>query len=135
MQPVNLFSTSINISCGQETFCLLPSIFHWAGRLSVKFCQLSLPPGQLHQHPLNFCAARRPSFNLHQLLMRSAYLPSISVNIPCSCEMCQIPTTFCVTVTPSVNFCQLAVWPGDLPLTFCSSVEPSVHFCQLSVQS
>ena len=110
-------STSVNFLCRWETFRLLLSTVH--------------APGTFRQLPLTFHVARRTS----------GY-------IPCGWEtFCQLASTFCVAVIPSVHFRQLYVPPGDLASTsvlFCAfrrpsvnfrvAMRPSVYFRQLSVQ-
>ena len=86
--PREFHSTSINISCTQETFHQLPSTFRAARRPLSTFS--------------NFCTAERPSNNIRQ--------------IACGREtICQLPLTFRVAGRPSVKFCQHFVQPRDLP--------------------
>ena len=138
--------------CSQEKFHQLPSIFHAARKLFINLCQPTVQPDDL---PSTFCVAgltirklsvRSKTFH-HLLTSRAARWPSISF-------LCgwvtfrELPLTLDAAGTPSINFRQLNVWPGDLPSTsvnfqcvwstfrqcpssLCVARRPSVKFCQL----
>ena len=115
-----------------------------AGRTSINFHQLCVPSGDLplvnflcgrenfRQLLATFCAARRPSVNIHQLLcaarrhfvsfrqhyVRLGDLPSTSFNFPCRWETFRhLPSTICGPWRTFVNFRQLSLPPCDLSST------------------
>ena len=113
--PQDLPSTSVNITCGLESFRQILSAFRAACRTSVNFCLLSV---WLVILPSTFCADWTPSVNFCLLS---------------------------VAGRPSVNFCQLwtvnissssvkLLWPGILPSTFFAAGRPFVPFRQLCVR-
>ena len=164
VRPEDLPSTSVNFSCGCETFRELPSAFDVARRLfvilrqfsecpldfpstSVNFRQLLCGPETFRQLPSTVRTARRQSIKLRQFSKQPVDIPStfytagrFSVNSPCRWEnfcqismkpgdLCQLPSTFRATVGPSVNFCQLPMWSGDLPSTSlnCPCGQETIH--------
>ena len=122
MQPGDLPSPFVSFSCSLVTIRQISSTF--------------VRPSDLPSTFSNFCAARRHSVNILCALL------STSVNIPCSRVIFrQFRSIFLADGRPSVNFCQLSVWPEDLLLTFLMAGTPSVtsdklpfileSFCQL----
>ena len=112
--PREFQSTSVNISCGQETFRQIPSDFCVAGRPSDNFHQISIWPGDLSS---TFCTPGRLSMSFRQLAVRSRDL-STSINFPCGRGL-------------SVIFCQLSVQAKDLPSTSINIPCSRETFCQL----
>ena len=152
MLPGDLPSTSVNSSCNQKTFLKFrqlsvrpedlvltlrmametfrqyfvwpgdaPSTFRVAGRPSVNFCQLPMWPGVLTSTSINFLFGRE---NFRKL-------PSIFHAAVCLCVQpeifCQLSSTFCAAMRPSVNFCHLSMRLEDCPSTFIVARTPSVH--------
>ena len=137
MRPEDLWSTSDNFLCGQETFSQLTSIFRVAGRPSVNYHQFPFCREPFHQLSSTFNVVKKPSDNFRQLSMQPGDLLSTSVNFLCSLEtFLHVLFTFCAAGRPSDNIHQLSVRPGDLPPTsikFPCGRKTSVNFRLLSV--
>ena len=137
-------SVSLNILRGRETFLLLLSTFRAAGRLSVNFCQISMPPGYLPSPTVNFRqfsvrqgdllstfhAAGNLSVNFRHITVWTGDLLSTSDTFPCG----QRPSiNFLCAGKPSVNFRQVSVWPGELLSISAKFLRCQKTFHQLSM--
>ena len=124
---------SINILCSQESFRQLWSTVLAAGKLSVNFRQISVPPGHIPSTSLNIPCSQK---TLCHLSVRLRHLPSIFVNILCGPETFrQLLSTFRATRTHSVYFLEHSVRPEDPPSPFHAAGRSSLNSRYLCMRS
>ena len=114
VRPGDLPSTYGNFLYCWQTFRQVSSTFCATSRLSIIFSPLSVQPGNLPSTSFN-SPCRQKTFRQLPLFLCAAW--TTSVNFPCGRTLSQLPSTFHVAGRPSVNFCQVFVWPGVLPPT------------------
>lgn len=99
-EPLGKLSSSLSFLYVRETFHYYSSTFRFAGRPSVKFCQLSVPAGTLPPSSVNFPYSRETySTSVHLLSGLEAFR--------------QVPSTLRAARRPSVNIRAIFKWPVD----------------------
>ena len=102
---------TLTIHCDQ-----LMSSFRAAGRLSVMFGHLSLPPGHLTSTSISFPFGWEIFRHFPPTFHAAGNLALTSVNCPCCREIiCKYPSIFWVPRRPFFNLRQVSLRPGDLP--------------------
>ena len=138
VQPQDLLSTSANFLCNRAT-CRKHSVLM---RVLLSTFRASVVPSMNIQYvrglSVNFRAALRNSVNSCQFSMHPQDLPSTSVNFPCvrktfhqlsvvRSTFRQIPSTFCTSTGPFINFRLLSVCTRNHLSTLCGAMGHSVN--------
>ena len=148
VRPKDLLSTSVNFSCGWETFL---QIFVDPGDFPLTSVNYPCNHGTFRQLsvqsslPSSLCVAGRSSVGFHEISMRPGQLPSTAVNIPCGwgssvmfrnfpCShetFCQRPSIFSVSTGTLVNFPCGRRTLRPLPSSICAAGRSSIDFHHL----